>query len=239
MSYSVTALVRQARLPKTIRCRPTAKLCLLALADRADDNGRGAWPSLATIAAESDVDDVRTIAARLKALADHQLIYQIEPPRQRKPRKWGLNLEAIEALAHRLPLIEASPDPQPVAPLNEPPPPPEVQIELPGVQFSSLDPQVHAPDPVLLDPVHLIPRASDATSGGDVPAARAVIRQILATTPGQPAWADMLELAERACLDAGVDIGQPTDHVLARAYVLEHTRAKLFPRSAERRIVNS
>ena len=223
MAYAVTALVRRARLPKAMRCRPLAKLCLLSLADRCDEHGHGAWPSLATIAAEAEVEDTRTITARLNALAAAGLIVELEPPRQRRPRVWGLNLAALDQLASRLPLIDTPPEVQTDAPLDDPAPPPEVQIPLPGVQVFGLGVQPVAPDPVLLDPVRLIPRANAVELGP----ARAVIRELLASDDRPTGWDAITALAERECRSRGVDLGQPGDHVIAKAYVLEHIRAKL------------
>lgn len=234
MAYAVTNLVRQVRLPRTIPCRPTAKHCLYSLADRVGPNGKAAWPSLATMAAEADVDDERTIAARLKSLAAHNLIYEIAPPRQRRPRTWGLNLEVLEALAQGL----SRSDPQPDAPLNAPLAPPEVQLCFPEDQFFGLDPQPIAPDPVLLDPVLLDPARARGDYGGDLAGARAVIRELIARV-GRRTWAEMVALAERACRDRGVDLGAPQDHVIARAYVLEHLASRFVRVAPRREVVNS
>lgn len=224
MAYSVTALVRRARLPRSLgSSRPTAKLCLLALADRCDENGLGAWPSLATIAKETEVDDTRTIAARLRSLEKLGLIYEQEPPRQRKPRTWALNLAAIDALAQRLPLID---DPRPSTPCtpDEPPAPPEVQLELLGPQDFRPDPQAAAPDPVPLDPVNLNP--SKHGNKGDMASARVVVAEVLTGLSERPAWTEVLARAEALCRDRGVDLGDPDEHVLARACVLEQFQAR-------------
>src|SRR5688572_25887797 len=78
VSWYVSALVRLARLPRKKikqRRRPTAKLVLLALADRADHHGSNAWPSVATICAESEASE-HTIEACLEALKRAKLIRQ-------------------------------------------------------------------------------------------------------------------------------------------------------------------
>lgn len=197
-----------------MRCRPLAKLVLLALADRCDEDGRGAWPALATIAAEAEVDDVRTVSARLRALAAAGLIVEQAPPRQRRPRTWALNLDALDRLAR--PLSES--DPQPVAPLD----PVENLLKEsqgcnsapPGVQKSALDPQPVAPDPVLLDPVHLN-------------RAREVVRELVAKTSDRSAWMSVLDQAGQICRERGIPLGRPDEHVLERAYLIEHMRLKL------------
>lgn len=227
MAYSVTALVRRCRLPATMRCRPLAKLVLLTLADRCDDDGRDAWPSLATIAAESEVADGRTITARLRDLAALGLIVEQAPPRQRKPRTWAINLAALDRLAR--PLSDS--DPQPAAPLEP------VENSAPTAQgcisrpqgYKSAAPGVQpvAPDPVLLDPVHLNNRAREPKTAVELVGAREVLRELVAQSPDRSAWTAVLEQAGRECQARGIDLGHPDDHVLERAYVIEHMRLKL------------
>jgi hypothetical protein len=98
MSYRVTALVRAARLPKAMKHRPEVKAVLLALANRCDDAGKNAWPSVATIASETELSS-RTAQKRLSALRDSGIIRQQEPPRQHRPRTWRLDLGVLEELA--------------------------------------------------------------------------------------------------------------------------------------------
>lgn len=100
MSFRVTALVRAARLPKTMsyQRRPAAKGILLALADRCDDDGRNAWPSIATIATEVEIG-ARTAQRILRDLQQLGLIDEQAPPRQHRPRTWRLNPTALVALA--------------------------------------------------------------------------------------------------------------------------------------------
>lgn len=238
MAYSVTALVRRCRLPATMRCRPLAKLVLLSLADRCDDDGRGAWPSLATIAAESEVEGGRTIATRLRDLAAVGLIVEQAPPRQHKPRTWALNLDALDRLAQPLTDLDPQPDapltppaersdPQPVAPLAPTADRSDLQIEAPDLQFRTSDLQPVAPDPVLLDPVHLNNRAREPKTAVELAGAREVLRELVAQSPDRSAWTAVLEQAGRECQARGIDLGHPDDHVLERAYVIEHMRLTL------------
>lgn len=245
MAYTVTALVRRARLPKTIRHRPLAKLCLYALADRCDDSGSGAWPSLATIAAESEVDDVRTVRAHLRALNQHGLIFEQAPPRRHRPRTWSLNLDAIMALDPVEQRLLFSLEAQPVAPLTsstdlagEQSRGPEEQLSLLGGQFEQLDRHAVAPDPVLRSGSlndHLNVRVFDQIQkskkdyGGDLAGARAVIRPLL--TAGINQVDELLETAHRECVARGIDLGAADDHVVARAVLLERLSFK-FARAA-------
>lgn len=99
MSYAVTALVRAMRLPATVRrrCRTGVKAVLLALADRCDDHGTYAFPSVATIAAEAEIG-LRTVDRHLELLVELGLISEEAPARQHRPRIWQLHLDAIRAL---------------------------------------------------------------------------------------------------------------------------------------------
>jgi hypothetical protein len=119
MSFQVTQLVRAARLPRTMKRRPEAKGVLLALADRANDDGVNAWPSEATIAAEAEIG-VRTARLCLTSLRDLGLIGEQEPPAQHRPRTWYLDLDAITRLSDRHDHAEltSNPDRQHVAGLN-------------------------------------------------------------------------------------------------------------------------
>jgi DNA-binding transcriptional regulator YhcF (GntR family) len=65
--------------------RPEAKGILLALADRADEAGGNAWPSVATMAAEAEVS-VRTAQKVLAELASAGLIEEQARPTQHRPR---------------------------------------------------------------------------------------------------------------------------------------------------------
>jgi hypothetical protein len=97
MSYDVTAMVRRARLPHTVKRRPLAKAVLLVLADDCHDDGTKAWPSLATIATEVEIGR-RTAAKVLARLKAEGLIAEEAPPTQHRPRTWCLNLTRIAAL---------------------------------------------------------------------------------------------------------------------------------------------
>lgn len=114
MSYLVTNLVAGMRLPKTKpapsptnsasvvpftrRRRATAKAVLFRLADRTDDAGENAWPSVPTLAAECEVSR-RTVDACLDDLVAIGLISEQFPPRHQRPRIWRLNLERIQELS--------------------------------------------------------------------------------------------------------------------------------------------
>ena len=98
MSFKVTQLVRDARLPRTVKRRPLVKAVLSALADRCDDQGLNAWPALATIAGESEIG-TRTTQRCLDTLRELNLIDEQEPPRQHRPRTWLLRLDKIAALS--------------------------------------------------------------------------------------------------------------------------------------------
>src|SRR5690349_3990867 len=98
MALDVTKLVRRARLPATIRNRPVAKLVLLTLADHCNPDGRNAYPSLRTIAAQSEIESTKTARTHLQRLQGIGLIREQKPPGQHRPRVWQLNLTAIRAL---------------------------------------------------------------------------------------------------------------------------------------------
>jgi hypothetical protein len=91
-------LVRDMRLPRHEKNRPTMKGVLRSLADRANDEGRNCRPSLSTMAGEVEVVErtVRNHLVRLEALG---LIARQAPPSQHRPRTYALNLAAIYALA--------------------------------------------------------------------------------------------------------------------------------------------
>lgn len=77
-----------------------AELCILySLADRANDDGEGCWPSIATLAQEARCSQ-RTVQRHLRNLADRGLIRKgdqrmVEKYRaDRRPVVWDLNLDA-------------------------------------------------------------------------------------------------------------------------------------------------
>jgi hypothetical protein len=117
MSYHVTAIVRRARLPKTMRQRPEVKAVALALADRAYDDGGNAWPSVATIAAEAEIS-TRTCDKCLKTLLDAGLILEQAPPGQWRPRTYRLDLDAWTMLDPKWQAAQFAADTQPAATLN-------------------------------------------------------------------------------------------------------------------------
>jgi hypothetical protein len=143
--------------------RPLAKAVLLALADRAADDGTGAWPSVRTIADEVELGK-RTTDAVLAALKAEGLIEEQAPPGQHRPRTWRLHLARITRLAdtqHGAPLASAdaqqaaplpmASDTQDVATLRGPASHSETQISESGSQISWSGSQHVATDPVLLN----------------------------------------------------------------------------------------
>src|SRR5690242_1528985 len=88
---NVIAMVRAARLPRTMKRRPALKGVLLVLAYHCDGHGAGAWPSVATIAGEVEIG-TRTADVCLRDLQSAGLIAEQAPPRQHRPRTWRLNL---------------------------------------------------------------------------------------------------------------------------------------------------
>jgi len=120
MAYNVTTLVRKARLPVSMgKRRLAAKAVLLALADRCNDRGGNAWPSKATIAAECELDSVRTVNACLRELAKNQIIFEQEKSRQHRPRTWAIDLAVLASLAP-MPFISTAPEAQAESPLAVP-----------------------------------------------------------------------------------------------------------------------
>lgn len=79
-----------------MRCQ--VKAVLLALADRCDDEGFDAWPSVATIAAETELHH-RTVQRCLRQLETAALIAEQDKPRQYRPRTWMVNLDAVTDLS--------------------------------------------------------------------------------------------------------------------------------------------
>lgn len=238
MSYLVTRLVRAARLPKSLRCRPTAKGILLALADDCGDDGGGAYTSVATMALEAAASP-RTIDAHLRALQRCGLLEEQAPPRQHRPRTWRLNLGAIARLS----------DPQAVAKLDE------SDQQLVASLKASPSGRNHEPDEQTVatladsDPQLSTPDPQNSTSGthavaterlnGDLnqrdtaPAARFSAKakepnktnfhpirklaiEVLIAQPGL-AWADFVEEVKTQCgalrIDYGRDDAVPFDVV--------------------------
>jgi hypothetical protein len=131
-------MVREARLPRSVRRRPEMKAVLLALADRCGHDGCDARPSVKTIAAEAEIGE-KIAQVCLKGLRDLGLISEQAPPKRHRPRTWRLNLSAIRALLapHNdaaLPKV----DPHDLAALT-PVGPHECEV---GPQVSELGPQI-------------------------------------------------------------------------------------------------
>ena len=97
MSYTVTAMVRAARLPRSIKARAGLKSVLFSLADRTTKYGENARPSVATIAAEASIG-VRTAEKRLADAVKFGFASEQCPPTQHQPRTYRLDLAAIAAL---------------------------------------------------------------------------------------------------------------------------------------------
>ena len=107
MSFKVTALVETVRLPKTLERRPVAKLVLLALAKRCDDDGDRAWPSLQTIAEDAEVSrhTARRTLADLRALG---LIHVSRRASRHRPTAWRLDLPALINLSNPDPWVQSA-----------------------------------------------------------------------------------------------------------------------------------
>jgi hypothetical protein len=223
MSYAVTKLVREARLPVTMTHRPVAKLVLLALADRCDQDGRNAWPSLDTIRAESEIASEKTARAHLQALQRHGLIHEQRRPSQHRPRVWRLDLDAIRAL---------NPEGQPDTPLDdasdadsgEQSDGPEGQRSNPEGQFSASEGQAVPPDPVPLNGPLNGTQNKDRTSAAPRFTMQAkepngknffIIRKIaidclidyLKATGERPSPGDLVESVKQRCAELRVDYG--------------------------------
>jgi hypothetical protein len=165
LSFKVTATVRAARLPRTIKRRPEAKAILMALADRCDDAGQNAWPSVALMAAESEISP-RTAYTVLETLRSQGIIQEQEPPRQHRPRTWKLNLDSLKNLAgpQHVAGLKSDSAPQDPAALTNP----DLQISNPGLQNSRSDLQHVADDPVLLNSHSVIQPRKRILSGEEI-----------------------------------------------------------------------
>jgi len=75
--------------------RGPLKHVLLALADRAFDNGENAFPSKARIARECEFVSERTVDVYLSWLQALGTTCEQEPPTPQRPRTWMLNLDVI------------------------------------------------------------------------------------------------------------------------------------------------
>ena len=137
MSFTVSRLVRKARLPRGMKRRALAKAVLLTLADRGDDNGCNAFPSIMTIAAEVECA-ARIVPSILASLVDAKLIGAQRPPGQHRPRTWRIYLGEVSALIPRVGV-------QHVAALGDAAAQHGAELEPPG------DPATH--DPADLNPL--------------------------------------------------------------------------------------
>ena len=97
-AWKVTELVLKARLPDTIPHRPGAKLVLLVLTGHCGRDGRHAFPSIATICAETGIKSPTTVRAHLVALCKHRLIHVETAPAQWYPTVYRLDLTEIGKL---------------------------------------------------------------------------------------------------------------------------------------------
>jgi hypothetical protein len=162
VSLKVSMLARRARLPAQIllKRRPFAKSVLMALADRADDDGGNSWPAVATIAAETEISR-RTVLDCLADLKAAGLIEEQAPSRQHQPTTWRLRLDVLEASVGQVESVPRGALParlsgprddsrgaQP-APLNVPEVRaghPEVRAEHPRRAGPAPDPSVNGPE---------------------------------------------------------------------------------------------
>jgi hypothetical protein len=168
VSYKVTAMVRAARLPRTLKRRPQLKAVLFALADRCNNDGLDAFPSTKTIMAETELGE-HTVKACLDALQAAGLIHEQEPPRQHRARTWRVNLELLQSVAAPLPdaALDTRVGPQPGADLGEPAPLPGagLNLESEGVEAPS-GPRSVESAPRNGPPGPRFPGSSSAPGGG-------------------------------------------------------------------------
>jgi hypothetical protein len=69
------------------------------LAYAAQEDGRDAWPSIATLGRCAEISE-HVVVDCLRQLREIGLIAEQAPPRQRRPRTWQLNVAALERLAY-------------------------------------------------------------------------------------------------------------------------------------------
>src|SRR5262245_58473944 len=97
MARRVSDPVATAILPSTMRQRGVAKAVLRVLADKADNLGENAFPSVATIATESHFCE-RVVQRALIVLERASVIAEQAPARQHRPRTWRINVRLLEAI---------------------------------------------------------------------------------------------------------------------------------------------
>lgn len=253
MSFFVTKIVRRARLPKSMRQRPECKAIALALADRADDEGGNSWPSIATMAAESEISD-RTAQKCIRLLVAEGLIIKTAPARQHRPITWRLPLDSwleldpeivsapqhvapLEALAPQTvaPLSRLSTDPDDPFGLGVKKPQPGPQLLGSGVQNPTSGVQRPSPDPVLLncpslnDPLNTLAHSKKVEEEKAFDQAREIAKRNLfeKNLPQSVAMAVTLE----ECAAQGIDQEQ-ANRALANQLALQHMRSKFSPRKA-------
>ncbi|RTE48809.1 helix-turn-helix domain-containing protein [Actinobaculum sp. 352] len=102
---------------------PTSRLVLVGLADHAADDGTGAWPSHAVLAAAAHCSP-RTIRRHLQTLEDSGVIHRGDQRivnhirADRRPTVWNLNLDHADRTAathatHATPTQHPEPEPEP------------------------------------------------------------------------------------------------------------------------------
>lgn len=217
MAYAVTRLVRQARLPATIRHRAITKAILLVLADRCNRDGRDAWPSLDTICGETEIKSRITARGHLQSLCDHGLIHEQQPPSQHRPRVWQLDLDAIRRLIPEgqaaIRLNPADSEGQ----LDDP----DGQLSSPEGQFTAPDGQRLIPDPVLMNgplngplnfrtlaPTPSFTHTAKEPNGGNFFVIRKIAIEVLEDADGALTGFDFVERVKQKCADLQIDYGR-------------------------------
>ncbi len=94
MSFRVGAAVLYADLPST------QKLVMLVLADHADENGEGIYPSVHRVAALAGMSR-RTVQRMLSDLVEGQWIRVAAPSSRHRPTEYAINVEVVEEHAIR------------------------------------------------------------------------------------------------------------------------------------------
>jgi hypothetical protein len=114
----------------------TRKLILIALAEKADNDGRNAFPSVATLARYAECDE-RTVQRSLRLLEKEGWIVCESPARRNRPRNYTLMVDKLEGRRIVTPTIKGGAnDPVRVTPVSGQ-----------GDTAMPPDPSINRPDP--------------------------------------------------------------------------------------------
>jgi hypothetical protein len=201
LSIKVMTAVWATTLPRNMRRRPAAKLVLMQLADRANDDGMNAWPAVATVARECELG-TRTVEAILKDLRANGFIAEQAKPRYHRPRTWRIVVSALVDPHDRAGLARSparSCDPSASSGAGGAPhgrvqgPQPhtqEPQNRTTGSQDLADDPSVHPSDDPIIDPKNsgAAPRSTKTTKKREHPESYPVLvklaHEVIDTNPG-------------------------------------------------------